>query len=69
MILRVHTNKETFDIATAAKVSIDEILTQLEQGNLIFIETIYGTSFVLNCLNINAIEFLSSETKSPPISN
>ena len=67
MTLRIHTNKETIDITTAASISIKEIIKQLEEGSLDLIETIYGTTFIINCMNINAIEILDINSKIPPI--
>ena len=67
MTLRIHTNKETIDITTAASISIKEIIKQLEEGSLVLIETIYGTTFIINCMNINAIEILDINSKIPPI--
>lgn len=58
MTLRIHTNKDTIDITTKASLSVSEIVTQLEQGNLVLIETIYGSMFIVNALNITAIEIL-----------
>lgn len=66
MTLRIHINKETIDITTKADVKVNDLLEQLEAGNLILIETIYGSTFIINCLNINAIEIL--DLNIPPIS-
>ena len=70
MTLRLYTDKETLDITTNASVTIKDLLTQLEEGNLVLIETIYNSTFIINCLNINAIEILShnpNKSNSPPI--
>lgn len=48
----------TIDITTSATIQMKDILEQLEQGNLILIETIQKTTFIVNCININAIEIL-----------
>lgn len=69
MTLRIHTNRDCIDITTAASVSIKEIIQQLEDGSLVLIETIYGSTFIINCMNINAIEILEYSSKIPPISN
>lgn len=68
MTLRFHTNKETIDVTTKANITVKDILTQLEEGNLILIETIYNSTFIVNCININAIEILNFNYDSPPIS-
>ena len=59
MTLRVHTNNEVIDIITRADVKVDDILEQIDKGNSILIETIYKTTYILNCMNVNAIEILS----------
>lgn len=59
MTLKIHTNKEVIDVTTKANITIKDILTQLEEGNLVLIETIYNSTFIINCININAIEILS----------
>lgn len=60
MLLRIHSNKETIDITTKANITIKDLLEQLESGNLVLIETIYNSTFIVNCLNINAIEILNN---------
>lgn len=69
MILRIHTNRDTIDVTTAANISMKEILEQMEEGSLVLIETIYGSTFIINCQNINAIEILQTNINIPPISN
>lgn len=59
MTLKIHTIKEVIEITTKANITIKDILTQLEEGNLVLIETIYNSTFIINCININAIEILS----------
>ena len=59
MTLKIHTNKEVIEVTTQANITIKDILTQLEEGNLVLIETIYNSTFIINCININAIEILS----------
>ena len=59
MTLRIHTDKETIDVTTKATIQVKDILEQLENGNLILIETVYNSTFIINCLNINAIEILN----------
>lgn len=71
MTLRLYTNKGTIDVTTRASITIKDLLTQLEEGNLVLIETIHNSTFIINCLNINAIEILGrnpNEFTSPPIS-
>lgn len=67
MTLRIHTSKECIDITTAASITVDSIIKQLEEGSLVLIETIYGSTFIINCMNINAIEILEYNSKIPPI--
>lgn len=59
MTLRIYTNRDTIDITTKANITVKDLLTQLEEGNLVLIETIYNSTFIINCLNVNAIEILS----------
>lgn len=59
MTLRIHTNSNNIiDVTTKADISMKEVLEQLEAGNLVLIETIYNSTFIINCLNVNAIEIL-----------
>nr|DAL10362.1 MAG TPA_asm: hypothetical protein [Caudoviricetes sp.] len=66
MTLRIYTNKDTIDITTSASIKMEDILSQMEDGNLVLIETIYRTTFIINCLNINAIEIINTNI-IPPI--
>lgn len=66
MTLQVHTNNGIISISTRADVKVDDILEQIDRGNSILIETIYGTTFILNCMNVNAIEISSIDI--PPYS-
>ncbi len=59
MTLRIYTNRDTIDITTKANITVKDLLAQLEEGNLVLIETIYNSTFIINCLNVNAIEILS----------
>ena len=68
MILRIYTNKDTIDITTRADIKMEDLLTQLEEGNQILIETVYNSTFIINCMNINAIEIISTNINIPPIS-
>lgn len=71
MTLRIHTNKETIDVTTNANISVKELLEQLEAGNLVLIETIQNTTFIINMLNVNAVEIIDFNLKNiniPPIS-
>lgn len=64
MIIRFYTNKDTIDVHTSANITVASLIEQLEEGHLILIETIYQSTFIINCLNINAIEILN-----PPQNN
>lgn len=66
MTLRIYTSKDTIDITTSASIKMEDILSQMEDGNLVLIETIYRTKFIINCLNINAIEIINTNI-IPPI--
>lgn len=71
MTLRIHTSKEIIDVPTKANITVKDILEQLEAGNLVLIETIYNSTFIINCININAIEILNfngANINIPPIS-
>lgn len=59
MTLRIYANRDTIDIRTKANITVKDLLAQLEEGNLVLIETIYNSTFIINCLNVNAIEILS----------
>ena len=60
MTLRIHTSNEVIDVTTKANIQVKDLLEQLETGNLVLVETIYNSTFIINCLNINAIEILSA---------
>lgn len=64
MILIIHTNNGPIKIQPSVNVKLKDIAQQLEEGNLLLIETIYHTTFIINCININAIEI---NTNIPPI--
>lgn len=60
MTLRIHTSNGVIDVTTKANIQVKDLLEQLETGNLVLVETIYNSTFIINCLNINAIEILSA---------
>ncbi len=60
MTLRIHTSNEIIDITTKVGISVKDIFQQLDEGNLVVIETIYGSTYIINCININAIEILNN---------
>lgn len=60
MKLRIYMTDSTIDITTNSNIQLKDILEQLEQGNIVLIETIDNTMFIVNCININAIEILKS---------
>lgn len=60
MTLRIHATNEVIDITTAINISTEDIYKQLDEGNLIVLDTIYGTTFIINCININAIEIINN---------
>ena len=67
MTIRIYTNDGNIDVITAATVTVDKLLKQLEEGNLVLVETIYGSTFIINCMNINAVELFNNNTNIPPI--
>ena len=67
MTLKIHANNEVIYIVTRADIKMDEILEQINEGNSILIETIYNSTYIINCMNINAIEILSNNI--PPYSD
>lgn len=60
MTLRIHTSNGVIDVTTKANIQVKDLLEQLETGNLVLVETIYNSTFIINCININAIEILSA---------
>lgn len=60
MKLKIYMTDSTIDITPNSNIQLKDILEQLEQGNIVLIETIDNTMFIINCININAIEILKS---------
>lgn len=56
MTLRIHSSNGIVDIQTAADITVKKIIDQLENGNIVLIETKNKSTFIINCLNIVAIE-------------
>ena len=64
MIMTIYTSDGTIEIQPSVNVKLNDIARQLEEGNLLLIETIHRTTFIINCINVNAIEI---NTDIPPI--
>lgn len=61
--LRIYTINNYLDVETKASISIDVLTTQLDEGTTIMLETVDGNMFILNNINVLAIEV------TPPIQN
>lgn len=61
--LRIYTINNYLDIETKDSISIDILTTQLDEGTTIMLETVDGNIFILNNINVLAIEV------TPPIQN
>lgn len=62
MKLRIYTIYNYIDLEAKANIDIKLITEQLEEGNTVIIEKTDGNVFILNNLNVLAIEII------PPIS-
>lgn len=61
MKLRIYTIYNYIDIEAKADIKLEDITEQLEEGNTVIIDKIDGNTFILNNLNVLAIEII------PPI--
>lgn len=64
MKLLIHTISETIEIEPSIDINTNSIIEQLEEGNMILIDTKQGSLFIINCINVIGIEIIN-----PPISN
>lgn len=63
MKLRIYTIYNYIDIEAKVDIKIDVIISQLEEGNTVLIEKKDGNTFILNNLNVLAIEIIPPITK------
>lgn len=67
MKLRIYTIYNYLDITTKIDVDIKNITNQLEEGTTIMLEKEDGNIFILNNINVLAIEVVSEKDEIPPI--
>lgn len=67
MNLRIYTIYNYLDITTKIDVDIKNITNQLEEGTTIMLEKEDGNIFILNNINVLAIEVVSEKDEIPPI--
>lgn len=63
MKLRIYTIYNYIDIEAKVNIKVEAILEQLEEGNTVMIEKVDGNIFILNNLNVLAIEIIPPITK------
>ena len=63
MHIRVYTIYNYLDIECKDNINIEVITEQLEDGNTVLIEKKDGNTFILNNLNVLAIEIVGQEEK------
>lgn len=63
MKLRIYTIYNYIDIEAKVDIKVEVILEQLEEGNTVMIEKADGNIFILNNLNVLAIEIIPPITK------
>lgn len=61
MKIRVYTIYNYLDIECKDNINIDVITEQLEEGNTVLIEKADGNTFILNNLNVLAIEIVGNK--------
>mgnify|MGYP003288924061 CR=1 FL=1 len=57
------------DITTKIDIDIKNIISQLEEGTTIMLEKDDGNIFILNNINVLAIEVINDKKEIPPIKN
>lgn len=62
MKLRIYTEDNYIDVETKAEISKETLISQLDQGTTLMLETIDNNIFILNTINVVAIEIIM-----PPI--
>ncbi len=68
MKLRIYTIYNYLDIITKINVDIKNIINQLEEGTTIMLEKEDGNIFILNNINVLAIEVVKEKDGIPPYS-
>lgn len=63
MKLRIYTIYNYIDIEAKVDIKTEAIIEQLEEGNTVMIEKADGNTFILNNLNVLAIEIIPPITK------
>ena len=66
MKIRVYTIYNYLDIETKDNINTEVIEEQLEEGNTVLIEKKDGNTFILNNLNVLAIEIVKEKKNMPP---
>lgn len=61
MHLRIYTIYNYLDIECKDNIDVDVITEQLEEGNTVLIEKKDGNTFILNNLNVLAIEIVGNK--------
>lgn len=61
MHIRVYTIYNYLDIECKDNIDVDVITEQLEEGNTVLIEKKDGNTFILNNLNVLAIEIVGNK--------
>lgn len=69
MKLRIYTIYNYMDITTKIDIDIKNIISQLEEGTTIMLEKDDGNIFILNNINVLAIEVINDKKEIPPIKN
>ena len=65
MHIRIYTIYNYLDIECKDNISIDVLTEQLEEGNTVLIEKKDGNTFILNNLNVLAIEIVGDKQQCP----
>lgn len=60
MTIKIYTDDKTFELNPAINISVNDIYKQLDEGNLIVIDTIDRSTFIINCINIVAIKIINN---------
>lgn len=58
MKLRIYTEDNYIDVETKAEISKETLISQLDQGTTLMLETIDNNIFILNTINVVAIEII-----------
>lgn len=60
MTIKIYTDDKIFEIKPAINISVNDIYNQLDEGNLVVLDTIDKSTFIINCININVIEIINN---------